>query len=152
MGTKNTSFSTTIAFSKTPQEVSQAMTVDVPKWWGGMDFSGSSKKPNDEFTIHHPQTHYSKQRVEIISDRKIVWFVEESTLHWLKGNKQEWTGTKMVFELSVVGNDTLLHFTHEGLIPEMECYEQCALGWTLVLKDWLFNFIEENKPHFLNLE
>jgi hypothetical protein len=39
----------------------------------------------------------------------------------------------------------VLHFTHEGLIPEKECYAMCERGWNMVIKDWLFNFVTVGK-------
>jgi hypothetical protein len=134
------SFSTTIEVAKSPQEVFNCIT-DVTNWWS-KDFEGSSKNLNDEFIIHHPGQHYSKQKlVEVIPDKKIVWLVTESTLYWIQNDKQEWTNTKMIFEITTAGNKTMLHFTHEGLVPEKECYTMCEKGWSTIIKNWLFHFI-----------
>ncbi|MEP6677327.1 MAG: SRPBCC domain-containing protein [Ferruginibacter sp.] len=147
MGKQN--FTTTIEVSKSPQEVFNHITNDVANWWGGKDFEGNSKQLNDEFIIHHPGAHYSKQKlIEIIPDKKIVWLVTDSTLQWLKKDQHEWANTKMIFELTTKGDKTVLHFTHEGLVPEKECYTMCERGWTMVIKDWLFNFIAHGKAHF----
>lgn len=137
---RSTNFTVTIELTKSPQEVLNCIT-EVTNWWS-KDFEGSFKKLNDEFTIHHPNQHYSKQKlVEVISDKKIVWLITESELHWLQNNKKEWTNTKMIFEISNNNGKTILHFTHKGLIPEMECYAMCQKGWTMIIKDWLFHFI-----------
>jgi len=97
---------------------------------------------NDEFVIYHPNQHYSKQKlVEVVQDKKIVWLVTDSTLYWLQNNKQEWTNTKMNFELTTAGNKTTLHFTHEGLTPQRECYTICEKGWTMIIKSWLLHCI-----------
>jgi uncharacterized protein YndB with AHSA1/START domain len=83
MGNKN--FTATIEVAKSPEEVFTCLTHDVAKWWGGKDFEGSSEKLNDEFVIHHPHAHYSKQKlIEIIPSKRIVWLVTESTLLWLQ--------------------------------------------------------------------
>lgn len=82
---------------------------------------------------------------EVIPDKKIVWLVTESKLDWLK-NKDEWTNTKMVFEISIKGDKTILHFTHEGLTPEKECYPLCEKGWNMIIKNWLFHFITMGIP------
>src|SRR4051812_10625968 len=98
MESKN--FTTTIEVAKSSQEVFKIITCDVSKWWGGKDLSGSSTKLNDEFVVHHKGAHYSKQTlIEVIPEKKVVWLVTEGTLHWLKNDKQEWTNTKMIFEI-----------------------------------------------------
>ena len=47
----------------------------------------------------------------------------------------------MIFEITPNGDKTVLHFTHEGLVPEKECYAMCQQGWNMVIKDRLLNFI-----------
>jgi len=143
------SFTATTEFEKTSQEVFKAITADVAKWWGGKDLEGSSMKLNDEFIIHHPGSHYSKQKlVEVIPDKRIVWLVKDSNLHWLKKDPHQWTGTKLVFEITGKIDTTVLHFTHEGLTPEKESYARCSDGWNMVIKEWLYNFIAHDIPHF----
>ncbi len=134
------SFNTTIEVTKSPDYVFSCLR-EVPKWWS-KDFEGSSAKLNDEFVIHHPGAHYSKQRlVEVIPGKRIVWLVTESTLSWLQNDRHEWIGTKMIFEIKADGAKTLLHFTHEGLVPDKECYIRCEQGWTMIITERLFNYI-----------
>jgi hypothetical protein len=141
---QNKSFTATIEVAKSPQEVFNCIK-EVSKWWS-KDFEGNSSKLNDEFIIHHPHRHYSKQKlVEVIPDKKIVWLVRDSILYWLEKDKYEWTNTKMIFEIATKGDKTFLQFTHEGLIPGKECYARCEQGWNMVIKDRLFNFITEGK-------
>jgi hypothetical protein len=33
------------------------------------------------------------------------------------------------------------HFTHEGLVPEQECYALCKMGWNIIINYWLLHFI-----------
>jgi hypothetical protein len=142
-------FTTTIEISGSSQEVFNSITKDVAKWWGGKDLEGSSTRLNDEFIIHHPGAHFSKQKViEIIPDKKIVWLVTESKLSWLKNNQKEWTNTGMIFEINVVNDKTILCFTHKGLNPGLECYTLCKQGWTMVIEDYLFNYIVNGKAYF----
>ena len=134
------SYTITIAVSESPVEVFNCLP-EISKWWS-KDYSGNSSKLNDEFVINHPGLHYSKQKlVEVIPCQKMVWLVTESKLNWLKKDPSEWTNTKMIFELSPRGDKTVVHFTHEGLTPEKECYTMCTGGWDMVIKDRLFNYI-----------
>ncbi|HXB40027.1 MAG TPA: SRPBCC domain-containing protein [Bacteroidia bacterium] len=144
----NKNYTATIEVTNSPEEIFQRITNDVAKWWGGKDFSGRSINANDEFIVNHPGAHYSKQKlVEVIPGKKVVWLVTESKLSWLK-NQEEWTNTKMVFEISAKSYSYLLHFTHEGLVPEKESYIRCSEGWNMVIKDWLYTLIMYGKPHF----
>jgi hypothetical protein len=141
---ENQNYTATIEVAASAQDVFNRIE-DVSKWWS-KDFEGSSKKINDEFVICHPGSHYSKQTlVEVIPNKKVVWLVTDSKLNWLEKDKYEWTNTKMVFEITTNGDKTVLHFTHEGLVPEKECYVRCQQGWNMVIKDWLFNFITAGK-------
>jgi uncharacterized protein YndB with AHSA1/START domain len=42
----------------------------------------------------------------------------------------DWDGTEIMFELTEDGADsTHLDFRHVGLVPELDCYERCHVGW-----------------------
>lgn len=129
-----------IEIAKSPGDVFDCIK-EVHQWWS-KDFEGSSAKLDDEFVIDHPGQHYSKQKlVEVIPGKKMVWLVTESKLDWLKNNKEEWTNTKMIFEISAKADKTILHFTHNGLVPTKECYAMCRKGWTMIIENWLFHYI-----------
>jgi hypothetical protein len=134
-------YSAIIEVAKSPQDVFNCIK-EVPKWWNKEDFEGNSAKLNDEFVICHPGHHYSKQRlVEVVPDKRVAWLVTDSKLDWLEKDQHEWTNTKMIFEITARGDQTILQFTHEGLVPGKECYAMCESGWNMVIKDRLFNFI-----------
>ena len=140
----NMNYTATIEVEKSPQVVFDCLK-EVPKWWS-RDFKGNSTKLNDEFVISHPGRHYSKQKLtDVIPGKRIVWFVTDSELSWIENDKQEWTNTKMIFEITPHGHKTVLDFTHEGLVPEKECYAMCRQGWDMVIKDRLFHFITDGK-------
>jgi hypothetical protein len=138
------SYTASIEVAQSPQYVFNCLS-DVSKWWS-KDYEGNSAKLNDEFVICHPGAHYSKQKlVEVIPGKKVVWLVTDSKLNWLETDQHEWTNTKMIFETTTRGDKTVLHFTHEGLVPEKACYARCEQGWDMVIKEWLFNFIRDGK-------
>jgi len=136
----NKNYTATIEVEKSPQVVFDCLK-EAPKWWS-KDFEGSSTKLNDEFVVCHPGRHYSKQKlVEVTPNERVAWLVTDSELEWIEKDKHEWTNTKMIFEITPNGDKTVLHFTHEGLVPEKECYAMCQQGWNMVIKDRLLNFI-----------
>lgn len=148
---KDQSYTATLEFAKFPEDVFKNIN-DVSSWWtkdaDGVqtEFEGRSAKLNDEFVLRHGENHYSKQKLlEVIPDKKVVWFVTDSKLNWIEKDKNEWTGTKMIFELTSQNGKTVLNFTHQGLVPEKECYGHSVQFWDMVLKEWLFNFITDGK-------
>jgi hypothetical protein len=139
----NQDFTTTILVDQTPNEVFNAVN-NVAAWWHG-EIKGSSAKLNDEFTYRMKEFHFSKQRiVELIPDKKVVWLVTESELTFIK-DATEWTGTKMIFDISEVDNKTRLRFTHVGIVPTVECYGACSNGWSQLIQKSLFGLITTGK-------
>ncbi|MBD0333628.1 MAG: SRPBCC domain-containing protein [Chitinophagaceae bacterium] len=145
---KTENYTKTYLVDKSPNEIFNAIT-NVREWWSGFnseEIEGSSKEPNDEFTfMAGGGAHYSKQKlVEIIPDKKIVWLVTESKLNFLK-KEDEWTGTKLSFEISKEGDKTQVRFTHLGLVPEIECYDSCSSAWSQYMEQFLSSLITAAK-------
>lgn len=140
---KNQNFSTTLKVGQTPEEVFDAIT-NVRGWWSE-GIEGNTAKLHDEFIFQVKDVHYSKQKlVEVIPGKKVVWLVMDSQMNFVK-DKSEWTGTKVIFEISEKGNETQLVFTHEGLLPQVECYHACAPAWTQYVQHSLSSLITTGK-------
>ena len=131
----------TISFlvDQTPEEVFNAVN-NVRGWWS-QAVEGSTEKLNDEFIYRYPEFHYSKQKlIEVIPNKKVVWLVTDSNLTFIK-KKDEWTNTKISFDIAKKGNKTEFRFTHHGLVPKVECFEACSGGWNQYVRDSLFKLI-----------
>lgn len=129
-------FTTTFVVDQSPQEVFEAVT-DVRGWWRGLyqeEIIGQTQELNDEFTFRAGAgAHYSKQRlIELVPDQKVAWLITEGELSFVD-KRDEWKGTKIIFDISRKGNKTQVTFTHEGLSPQMECYDSCSSTWQMYL-------------------
>ena len=69
----------------------------------------------------------------MIPEKKLVWLVTESNLSFLS-DSAEWTNTRICFDISQEGYETNVVFTHDGLVPQFECYDGCAGAWTKYLE------------------
>lgn len=140
---ETSNFTTTIVVDNSPNEVYDAIN-NVGAWWHG-EVIGNSDKLNDEFTYEMKPHHFSKQKVvDLVPNKRVVWLVTDSQLNFVK-TKDEWTGTKIIFEISEAGGKTQLRFTHEGLTPAFECYGGCSSGWTELIQKSLLSLITTGK-------
>ena len=113
--------------------------LDVRSWWVGLfgeTIKGVSKQLNDEFTFAAGNgAHFTRQKlIELEPNKSISWLVSESNLNFAK-KTDEWTGTKIRFDISKESGKTTVIFTHEGLVPKFECYDGCAGAWTQYLEN-----------------
>lgn len=142
----NTEYLTaTLTVDQTPEEVFEAIT-NVRGWWN-QNLIGHSAAPGDEF-VFTDDTAYAGETVregkqgirfarfqvtEVVPGRRVVWHVVDSYLSFIDDH-DEWTGTKVIFDIAADGQSTTLHFTHEGLTAqESACFEACSRGWTFYI-------------------
>lgn len=124
-------FTTAFTVDQSPEDVFRAIN-DVRGWWSG-EIDGETDKLGAEFTYRVPGMHRSKQKItELIPDKKVVWQVLEGELGLVK-DKNEWEGTKIIFDIARKGPQTEVRFTHAGLLPTFECYGSCSNAWGLLV-------------------
>ena len=142
----NQNFTAKILVDQTPEEVFNAIN-NVRGWWSG-EIEGDTDKLGGEFIYNVPGVHFSKQKItEFTPGKKIVWNVVDATLSYLN-NKSEWKGTHIAFDIAKKDDKTEVRFTHIGLAPGYECYEDCSNAWGLLINGNLRNLITtgEDQP------
>jgi uncharacterized protein YndB with AHSA1/START domain len=111
-----------------PDAVFAALTTvsGIAGWWGPATGSGiQGRDLRLAFSFDHPQVIHvdTAQRTS-----RVLWRVLDGA--WLP----DWTGTTISFELS---SDTAggcqLRFQHQGLTPQLVCYDDCKRGWDHVV-------------------
>jgi hypothetical protein len=124
-------YSASIAANITAQEATIRINR-VADWWTA-SFNGASGKVGDAFTARFGETFADFSIVELVPARRIVWRVTDCNLHFVK-DKKEWKDTRVVFDISSDGAATTVTVTHAGLVPGVQCYENCRTGWYFYMK------------------
>lgn len=140
---ENKNYTTSMLVDKSPAIAFNAIT-NFRAWWSE-EIEGKTDALNKTFFYHYKDVHLSKIKfVEAIPDKKLVYEVVDNEFNFTK-DKTEWIGTKLIFDLQPEGDSTRIIFTHEGLVPEYECYNVCHDAWTSYIQGSLKSLITTGK-------
>jgi uncharacterized protein YndB with AHSA1/START domain len=133
------SFSTTFTVDQSPDDVFAAIT-NVRGWWSG-EITGDTDRLGAEFSYRYEDIHRSTQKItELVPGKRVAWHVTDAYLSFVSDTR-EWVGTDIVFDIAAKDNQTELRFTHVGLVPEVECYDQCSPAWSSYIAGSLHELI-----------
>jgi uncharacterized protein YndB with AHSA1/START domain len=136
-------FTTTILVDQSPEKAFNAIN-NVRGWWSEQ-VEGDTGKLNAVFDYHFQDVHRCKMKItELVPAKKVVWDVLENHFKFTK-DKSEWVGTKIVFEIAGKNGKTQIRFTHQGLVPEYECFDICRNAWTGYIQNSLRDLITTGK-------
>jgi len=139
--TKN--FTSTIIVDKDATTAFNAIK-NFRSWWSE-DIEGNTDILDETFFYHYKDIHLCKLKlIEIIPDKKLIYQVIDNEFSFTK-NKSEWKNTKLVFDIIPEGSNVRIIFTHEGLVPQYECYNICREAWTNYIQNSLQNYIAKGK-------
>ena len=140
---KDQNYTANFSVDQSPEEVFAAIN-NVRGWWSEQ-IEGRTDKLGAEWTYRYKDVHHCEMKItEFIPRQKVVWLVVDNHFNFTK-DKTEWKGTKVIFEISKKGNKTEVRFTHQGLVPEYECFEVCSDAWGSYIKGSLRNLITKGK-------
>ncbi|MGQ0483596.1 MAG: SRPBCC family protein [Pseudonocardia sp.] len=134
----------TMTVTHTPDEVFAAIT-NVRRWWSE-SIIGDTAALHDEFVFtddsRYPgETAREKRGIrfcrfrvtEVVPGQRMVWHVVDADLTFID-DRDEWTGTNVVFDIAATADGATLRLTHEGLTAaESECFEACSAGWSFYI-------------------
>ena len=136
-------YTTSFVVDQSPADVFAAINR-VSGWWSGA-IEGETARLGGEFTYRVAGAHYSRQKiVEFVPGRRIVWRILESDLPHATPH-DEWTGTRIAFDLGNARGGTEVRFTHVGLVPARDCYAACSNAWGMLVQGNLRNLITTGK-------
>lgn len=137
---ENKNYTSSILVDKDPNTAFHAIK-NFRAWWSE-EIEGSTDKPGETFFYHYKDVHLCKVKlIKEVQNKRLVYLVTDNEFNFVK-DKTEWVNTKLIFELEPLDGKTKIVFTHEGLVPDYECYEVCEDAWTSYIQGSLKNLIE----------
>ncbi|RJT29287.1 SRPBCC domain-containing protein [Mesorhizobium waimense] len=141
----NRNLTTAFTVDQTPEAAFAAIN-NVRGWWSE-EIQGRTDKSGEDFDYHYSDLHRCKIKVtELVPGKKVAWRVLDNYFSFTV-DKTEWTGTEMIFDISAKDGKTEVRFTHQGLVPDYECYDACSDGWRTYINDSLRSLIATGKGH-----
>jgi hypothetical protein len=139
----DSNFTTTFTVDQAPEAAFAAIN-NVRGWWSE-EIKGRTDRLGEDFDYHYRDIHRCKIKVtELIPGRKVAWRVLENYFSFTE-DKTEWTGTQIIFDIAGKGDKTEVRFTHQGLVPDYECYDICSDGWGTYINGSLRSLIATGK-------
>ena len=99
----------------------------VDAWWA-KNFTGKASQNGDKFKVQFGTTWVDFEIEEAQPGKRIVWKVTDCNLAFQK-DLTEWNGTSVEWTISMDNGTTRIDMTHVGLVPGVECYDNCNAGW-----------------------
>jgi uncharacterized protein YndB with AHSA1/START domain len=130
------SYHTHVELARPPEVVFDALTTlsGLAGWWSPVTGTGAAGG-----VLRFDHVHNGPVLIAVdVANRphSVVWTVLEYELD------PEWVGTRITFELGPNGSgETQLAFRHDGLTPQVACYDRCSRGWDYFLAS-LRDFVE----------
>ncbi len=129
---KHTDYSRQLTVSASPEQVYQALSRDIGVWWGNSNEGVTSVGDTVTIGFEENPSQWTFEALELMEAKRVVLVCIESDHHHegLPGTIQhEWLGTQLIWQINEDDAGTHIEFTHQGLTPELTCYDVCQSGW-----------------------
>ncbi|MEM8484615.1 MAG: SRPBCC domain-containing protein [Bacteroidota bacterium] len=129
----NQSYSSEIQIATSPAQVYTAITLHINAWWTTR--ANEASQVGDQLTVRFEEgTSWQMEVTSAEPERLLAWHVTEAIHNLTSLSKSdEWEGTTIVWEISAASEGSHVTFTHNGLVPSLECYDICEQGWDYFL-------------------
>lgn len=141
----------TIQTTASGADVYAALTTGYTQWWTSK--GGSFEKPGDvaKFGFSERNGYWMFKAVILDPHRVELECVEALHIHegMPKEIETEWLGTRAIWDIKENDVGTEIHFVHDGLTPDLLCFDICEAGWDMFFVDSLKAYLETGtgKPH-----
>ncbi len=141
----NKSYSSQITVNVSPAIAFNAITQEMDQWWGQV--SNRVHEKDDTFTSFFDEETRWTFRITHIEPNIAIDMECIDAHHTFTGApaaiRQEWLGTTLRWQLSPIPDGTVIQFVHEGLVPELNCFDICSAGWDHFFVNSLQRYLDD---------
>ena len=139
------SYTRTITVEASPQDAFRALTTGHEQWWTTCDNEFARIGDRIKFTFPPLVSYWTFEATRIEPDKAVELECVEA-YHKMPdkpdASTTEWLGSKALWRIEPRGSQTAIHFVHDGLTPELDCYDVCEAGWDLYFVDSLKAYLD----------
>ena len=139
-----------LTVSASPEKVFSALTAGFEDWWTKPDKPISKVGDRARFTFP-PGRSYWTFEAAFLEPGKRVELVCVDALHQHEGQpaeiETEWLDTRLVWWIDSAAHGSEIRFEHQGLNPQLLCYDICEAGWDLFFVSSLKAFLDTGQGH-----
>jgi uncharacterized protein YndB with AHSA1/START domain len=122
------SFTRNIEIAASPAQVFRALTSEVRMWW--TTSADDASVVGKSATFRFDESYQTMIVKDLVPERRVVWdCVEQVHANKTLSVHDEWVGTRLIWKIEPASRGCRLTFIHQGLVPQLECYEICEGGW-----------------------
>lgn len=125
------------------ETVFNALSKNLTFWWGNMDRPVETL--DDIFTVSWGTPWYQFKVIDYRPHEKITWACIDANqiIPGLEGVKKEWVGSTLHWTIDQLDPMQIkVSLTHQGLTPQLVCYEVCSTTWDRFITDSLKTYLE----------
>jgi hypothetical protein len=121
----------------------RALTEEIDKWWAPV--SNAVTAVGDTVTVRFDPTFWTMRVNKLASGERVEWECIEAN-HIVDGMpgsiREEWVGTKLIWNIRDQEEKTKISFIHEGLVPSLECFDICEASWDYFFVNSLKSYLD----------
>ncbi|WP_299691081.1 hypothetical protein [uncultured Tateyamaria sp.] len=130
-------YSATIQTKTPPDMAARKIVDDLEHWW-----STRIDRRDTGFTIHFNASHVDFAFDPGATDGRFSWTCTAANMIIADvPDSDEWTGTRLIWEIRPSGTGSAITLTHKGLTPQIACFDVCRRGWEHFFESSLRNHL-----------
>jgi hypothetical protein len=124
--------------------VFDAISKNLGNWWGNQD--KLIEKSGILFKVSWGEPWYQFEVISYIKNQEMTWKCIDANqkIDGLKDIEKEWVGSVIHWKVkNLETNWSLLEFEHQGLVPELVCFNFCSDSWRHFLENSLVSYLSK---------